>query len=95
LNLRTSSFFFLISGQVEGDGTDLANTILPNQNLLAPLAAPPAVGTVFTPTIETHTLTHQIILRIVQFYNQDFGIQLGDTIAIRSQKIMNWLRSDI
>jgi hypothetical protein len=53
------------------------------------------VGTVFTATIETHNLTHQTILRIVQFYNQNFGIQPADTILIRSQKIANWLRSDV
>ena len=87
----------LLSGQVDGDGTILANTIIPNnyQNPLAPLAAAPAVGTVFSPTIETHNLSHQIILRIVQYYNQNFDIQPGDTVPIRSQKIANWLRSEI
>lgn len=84
-------------GQVEGDGTILANTILPNNNQhpLAPLAAAPVVGTVFSPTIETYNLTHQTILRIVQYYNQHFDIQPADTMPIRSQKIANWLRSGI
>jgi hypothetical protein len=85
--------------QVDGDGTILANIIVPNnnQNPLAPMpvAAVPAVGTVFSPTIETHNLSHQIILRIVQYYNQNFDIQPGDTVPIRSQKIANWLRSEI
>jgi hypothetical protein len=70
--------------------------ILPNnnQNPLAPLAAVPAVGTVFSPVIDTYNLTHQMILRIVQYYNQNFDIQPADTIPIRSQKIANWLRSE-
>jgi hypothetical protein len=87
----------LSGGQVDGDGTILANIIIPNNNHppLAPLAATPVVGTIFSQTIETHNLSHQIILRIVQYYNQDFDIQPGDTVPIRSQKIANWLRSEI
>lgn len=86
----------LLSAQVDGDGMILANVILPNINhALAPLAEAPALGFVFSPTIKTHNLSHQIILRIVQYYNQNFDIQPGDTIPIRSQKIANWLRSEI
>jgi len=87
----------LLFGQVDGDGTILANTIVPNnnQNPIAPLAVAPAVGTIFSPTIETHNLSHPTVLRIVQYYNQTFDIQPGDTVAIRSQKIANWLRSEI
>jgi len=86
----------LLSGQVDGDGTNLANSILPhNQHPLVPLAAAPATGTVFSLTIDTHNLTHPIILRLVQYYNQTFNIQPGDTMPIRSQKITNWLTSQI
>ena len=43
----------LLFGQVEGDGTILANITAPNNNQipLAPLAAVPVLGTVFSPTI--------------------------------------------
>ena len=56
---------------------------------------PPVVGTVFSLMIETHIINHLTILRIVQHYNQDFGIQPGDTVTIRSQKIANWLKAAI
>lgn len=46
-------------------------------------------------TINAATLTHLDILLIVQFYNDNFEIQLGDTVPIRSQKIENWLTMDI
>jgi hypothetical protein len=87
----------LIFNQVEGDGTILANTIIfnNNQNQLAPLAAVPAVGTILSPTIDTQNLSHQMVLRIVQYYNQSFNIQPADTVGTRSQKIINWLRSEM
>jgi len=81
--------------EVEGDGTIAANNILPNiQQQLAPLAAA-AVGTVFSPTIDTHNLNHQVVLRMVQYYNQNFDIQAGDIMPVRSQKVANWLTSNI
>jgi hypothetical protein len=89
---------FYFFGQVVGDGTILANGIAPNnyQNpQLAPLAVAPAVGTILFPTIETHNLNHPTILRIAQYYNQHFDIQPGDTVPVRSQKIANWLTSEI
>jgi hypothetical protein len=80
---------------VVGDGTNLANTILPqNQNQLPPLAPVPAVGSVYSPTIDISNLGHQLILRLVQYYNENFDIQLGDTVPTRSQKVLNWLTSD-
>ena len=89
--------FILLFGQVDGDGTILANTAVHNNNQipLAPLAVAPAVGTTFSPTIETHNLNHPTVLRIIQFYNQNFEIQPGDTVPIRAQKIVNWLTSEI
>jgi hypothetical protein len=87
----------LLFRQVDGDGTNLANALVHNNNqiALAPLAVAPIVGTIFSPTIETHNLNHPTVLRIIQFYNQNFDIQPGDTIPIRAQKIVNWLTSEI
>ena len=45
--------------------------------------------------INTHGLTHQDILRSVQFYNYDFGIQPGETVPVRTKKIENWLTVDV
>ena len=89
--------FILPFGKVDGNGTILVNDIVyyNNQIPLAPLAVAPAVGTIFSPTIETHNLNHPTVLRIIQFYNQNFDIWPGDTIPIRAQKIVNWLTSDI
>jgi len=89
--------FILLFGQVNGNGTILSNTAVHNNNQipLAPLAVAPAVGTIFSPTIETHNLNHPTILHIIQFYNQNFNIQPGNTVPIHVQKIVNWLTSEI
>jgi hypothetical protein len=81
--------------QVPGDGTELANALAPNiATQVAALPQPPVVGTVYSPTIEPHSLTHQAILNLIRFYNEDFDIALGDPIAARSQKVRQWLTSD-
>ena len=79
--------FILLFGQVDGNGTILANTVMHNNNQipLAPLAVAPAVGTTFSPMIETHNLNH----------NQNFEIKPGDTVPIHAQKIVNWSTSEI
>ena len=78
--------------QVAGDGTVLANTLLPlDTATLVALQAVPAIGTVVAPTINTPILMLQAILHMVQFYNYEFGIQPGDTVPIRSRKVANWL----
>jgi hypothetical protein len=89
--------FILLFGQVDGDGTILTNAAIHNNNQvpLAPLAVAPAVGTIFSRTIEAYNLNHMAVLRIIQFYNQNFDIQPGDTVPIRVQKIVNWLTSEI
>ncbi|KAF8734345.1 hypothetical protein AX14_003392 [Amanita brunnescens Koide BX004] len=82
--------------EVAGDGTALANTLLPAG--FAPLPAlpqVPAVGALIAPLINTHFLTHPVILQNIQFYNYDFGIQLADTVLVRRKKIENWLTMDI
>ena len=74
--------------QVAGDGTVLANTLLPlDTAALVALQAVPAIGTVVAPTINTPILMLQAILHMVQFYNYEFGIQPGDTVPIRSHKV--------
>ena len=95
--IHSLCFLFYFFGQVDGDGSILANAIAPNnnQNPVAPLAVAPAVGTILSPTMETHNLNHPTILRIAQYYNQHFDIQPGDTVPVRSQKMTNWLTSDI
>lgn len=83
--------------QVAGDGTLLANALLVAG--IAPLAAlpvVPAVGTTIAPTISPNGLTHQGILNLIQFYNIDFGILPNEVlVAIRWQRILNWLTTDV
>ncbi|KAF8240781.1 hypothetical protein L208DRAFT_1230424, partial [Tricholoma matsutake] len=82
--------------EVIGNGIALANTVsLPNAAPMAPLLPIPAIGATFAPTINIHTLNHHAILQLIQFYNQSFGIQICDTVPVRSQKIANWLTTDI
>ncbi|KAM6492289.1 hypothetical protein JOM56_012013 [Amanita muscaria] len=81
--------------QITGDGTALANDLAPTGNNIAQLTAlpqPPIVGAVYAPrTINTDNFTHQTILTLVQFYNEDFNILVGDDVAVRSHKIREWL----
>jgi hypothetical protein len=80
--------------QVTGDGSGLANDLAPNNT--AHLAALPErpVGGVYAPTIETHNITHQTILNLIHFYNEDFDIEQGDHIGPRAQKVRQWLITD-
>ena len=51
-----------------------------------------AVGDVLDPwngDIDTYTL--QDILRLVIFYNDDLGIDAGDTAPLRKDKVRAWL----
>jgi len=50
------------------------------------------VGTVppqFNPDVDAYQ--HIDILHLVVFYNDDFGILLGDQLPERKRKIRNWL----
>lgn len=38
-----------------------------------------------------HQLNHDQILQLIEFYNDSFGIAVGDNIANRRIKLMNWL----
>lgn len=91
---RSSSQLIL---QVAGDGTLLTNALLVTG--MAPLAAlpvVPAVGTTITATISPNGLTHQAILNLIQLYDFDFGIQPNEVlVAIRWQRILNWLTTDV
>ena len=74
-----------------------------------PLAAPAAlvqaiqafqphgvVGTVFpqfNPNVDAYQ--HIDILHLVIFYNDDFGILLGDQLPERKRKIRNWLMEHV
>ncbi len=75
----------------------LANTLLiPGLAPLVGLPVVPAVGATFAPFIQVNQLTNQRILQLVQFYNYDFGIQPNELlVAIRVQKVLNWLTVDI
>ena len=78
--------------QVSGDGTDLANTLLPQGNgPLAPPGVVPVVGSIHSPTINVHQLNHQQILSLIQYYNFDFAIEPGEILPQRIQKVMYWL----
>ncbi|KAF8333872.1 hypothetical protein F5887DRAFT_921618 [Amanita rubescens] len=67
--------------EVAGDGTALANTLLPvGSPPLPALPQVPAVGALIAPLINTHILTHPLILETIQFYNYDFGIRQTDTV---------------
>jgi hypothetical protein len=51
-----------------------------------------AIGDVLDPwdgNIDTYTL--QDILRLVIFYNDDLGIDSGDTAQVRRDKLVAWL----
>ncbi|KAJ7919755.1 hypothetical protein B0H13DRAFT_1868169 [Mycena leptocephala] len=77
--------------QVAGDGLALATTVAAGNAVMPGLQGNPAVGAVFSPTIDVHALTHAGILSLIRFYNEDFGITLQDTVPIRAQKVTNWL----
>lgn len=82
--------------EIAGDGILLANALLPMG--FAPLVAlpvVPAIGATIAATISPTILTHQGILNLIQFYNFNFGIQQNDLVAIRCQRILNWLTTDI
>lgn len=61
-----------------------------------PAAEVPAVGATIGATINLDGLTHDHILELVRFYNIDFGIEPGElSVAVRRQKILYWLTTDI
>ncbi|KAF8334359.1 hypothetical protein F5887DRAFT_1285955 [Amanita rubescens] len=84
--------------EVAGDGTALANNLLVAGEVgpFEALQPVPAVGTTVGDTINLIDLTHHGILRLVQYYNTDFGIQPGElAVAVRQQRILYWLTNDV
>lgn len=78
--------------QQAGSGVGLATALRPGNTLL-PAQTASAVGTVmpmWDPAIDGWS--HARILRIIEFYNQDFGIVLADDLATRKSKVRDWLR---
>jgi hypothetical protein len=83
--------------QVAGNGTILANALLVEGGApLVALPVVPVIGTTITATIGPNSLTHQAIVNLIQFYNFNFGIQPNEVVvAVRRQRILNWLTTDI
>ena len=38
--------------------------------------------------------THAQVLKLVVFYNDDFGINEGDLLTVKRNKLRNWLTGD-
>jgi hypothetical protein len=85
--------------EIAGSGDALVALIIPNQVAPPPqLAQIPAVGAqpgpmgaggIFPDDLDILlNLTHNQVLHIVQFYNDDFGILPGDNIVVRRRKLM-------
>ncbi|THU89059.1 hypothetical protein K435DRAFT_969263 [Dendrothele bispora CBS 962.96] len=81
-----------------GDGVHLANALLPEG--LVPLAPfsdekTPDVGSApNNGTVDVNIpLSHQEILKLIQFYNEDFGILSQDDLCTRQIRFQRWLRT--
>jgi hypothetical protein len=79
--------------KVHGDGRAIAQ-LLQTQGTVMPLQAAivPAVGVVrnnFNGNPSSYT--HQEILNMVIFYNEDFNILPGDDVATRRNKFREWI----
>jgi hypothetical protein len=85
--------------EIAGSGDALVALIAPNQVAPPPqLAQIPAVGDqtgrlgaggIFPDDLDILlNLTHIQVLNLVQFYNDDLGILLGDNILVRRRKLM-------
>ncbi|KAK7448808.1 hypothetical protein VKT23_013538 [Stygiomarasmius scandens] len=81
-----------------GDGVHLANAILPG-DIVALVPFPPDkvpdIGSApNNGTIDVHVpLSHSDILKLVQFYNEDFGILPQDDLPTRQIRFQRWLRT--
>ena len=72
-----------------GHGRDLALTLRPTANVVVPPAPaqPAAIGALPDIFPNLDTCNHVEILDLIIFYNQDFGIQVGDTVRQRAERI--------
>jgi len=83
----------------EGNGHDLALTIC--DYVALPVAAQAyqlnaAIGDVPNQWIpRLHAYTHLYILRLVIFYNDDLGIEAGDNLDVRKEKVHSWLIDEL
>ncbi|KAF8204347.1 hypothetical protein K438DRAFT_1964696 [Mycena galopus ATCC 62051] len=80
--------------QVSGDGLVLATALAPaNPEVDVPEGPQDGakIGAVFSPTINTLGMDYALILGLIRFYNEDLGIVAGDTLPMRSQKVVWWL----
>ncbi|EDQ99263.1 uncharacterized protein LACBIDRAFT_335187 [Laccaria bicolor S238N-H82] len=81
---------------IPGNGLNLANHIYANfanvQDILIAPAEEPAVGTV-PPNFSTNfsAYTTADFVRLIIFYNEDFGIVVGDTIESSINKLCGFL----
>ena len=81
--------------QIAGDGLALAQAVAHNaatRNALVPLDPIPAVGDI--PPNFNHNLpsyNHTDILRLIIFYNDDFGIVQGDTVPSQIDSFRRFL----
>ncbi|GBE86090.1 hypothetical protein SCP_0806140 [Sparassis crispa] len=75
---------------IVGDGLELAQGLV-RGNVAIPDVPVGEVGSVLSAMIDTSELDHAKILRLIRFYNQDFGIQATDVLATRVQKIANYV----
>ncbi|OBZ76135.1 hypothetical protein A0H81_03351 [Grifola frondosa] len=85
-----SSQYIALRKVVAGDGLALAES-LRNTQVVPALPADPVVGEVLDEVIDIVKITAVDILRLIRFYNQDFGIKADEDRAPRAQKIFNSL----
>ncbi|TDL22525.1 hypothetical protein BD410DRAFT_839606 [Rickenella mellea] len=75
-----------------GDGRNLAQPLLTAGVHLPPAAAAANVGA-FPPAFngDPTSYTHQEIINLIVFYNDAFGIVVGDVLTTRRNKLREWM----
>jgi len=87
--------YFPLQKSIAGDGLALAQAVAHNvatRNALVPLAQIPLLGDI--PPNFNHNLpsyNHNDILRLIIFYNDDFGMVQGDTLPSRIDSFRRFL----
>ncbi|KIK68471.1 hypothetical protein GYMLUDRAFT_35893 [Collybiopsis luxurians FD-317 M1] len=76
---------------ISGEGTALANTDCPTgvAQLLA-LQNAPLLGAVANYSIDIDKMSHQQIMKIMQFYNESMTIVHSDSIEVHRSKVKMW-----
>ena len=81
--------------QIPGDGNVLAAPLAKNAataqavQAFQPHGLVGAVPPQFNPDVDSYQ--HIDVLQLIIFYNDDFGIQVGDQLPERKRKVRNWL----